>query len=870
MRLLTLLTSLVAAVLSVAAAEPYCEARLFDEEDGLSQRSVKQIVTDSTGVVWIATWNGLNRFDGYDFAVIRPAPGDSTRRYSSRFRNLRTGADGILWARIDDRLVTLDPATNRYTDIHSDVERRLGRTLDLRDWQMSADGTQVVMDCGDIFVTLPGCTTSATLPAMNYLTPANRRIGDYGPYPYRAQALGRTDADGHVWIVTRTGEVAYADSMGAPARVIADLGVSDGSLSYCTTDRSGGIWLRSTLGAHRLRLGTLPYTRIKGGNEGRALAAMYDGEGRLWVAEPDRQAVAIYPDGPDGEPLYLGADGSLHAGFRAWGGRVYSLASTPDGTVWVGCKPEGLYRLTPQGGGYAVRHMAAGNIYDITSDAEGRVWAAALGSGLLRVEGDTAVAPFPIPRGAVGARRIVREGPHRLLVATTGGLLAIDTSTDSLRLHVTEAGSASSLGCIAVTDIAVTPSGIYTSTESDGVNILTGDPMGRPDFARADSRGGSPLDVASAMQPLPDGRLLVVSHGYIYTIDPTVPGGAPGVMGAGVWHTPLRFTEMRPLILPDGRVLLGTEHGAITTSLDSKESSVVPMVMFTSASIQGRPDTLLTAATTELVLGKTERSLTLRFAAADYDHPADIQYSVRMNGGEWSAPTASRSLSLFDLAPGEYEIEVCVSDPYGRPDGEPRRLLLRVTPRFHETLVARLLFWILVAAVVAAGVRLWIYVRAIKRKQRETLEAYLRLMEERTALTSPPVDVAPAEAESPAPQASVEPEINDRDREFMQRVMDYVGTHIADSEAGVDDMAAEVGVSRSGLTRKMRALMGVSPADFIRQTRLQRAASQLRSTDTPVKIIAIECGFTDLNYFGKCFKGAYGVTPTAWRKGEGS
>ncbi len=298
------------------------------------------------------------------------------------------------------------------------------------------------------------------------------------------------------------------------------------------------------------------------------------------------------------------------------------------------------------------------------------------------------------------------------------------------------------------------------------------------------------------------------------------------------------------------------------------------MVMFTSASIQGRPDTLLTAATTRLELGKTERSLTLRFAAADYDHPADIQYSVRMNGGEWSAPTASRSLSLFDLAPGEYEIEVCVSDHYGRPGGAPRTLLLSVTPRFHETLTARILFWLLIAAAVGAAVRLWIYVRNIKRKQRETLEAYLRLMEERTAPqppSAPSAADAATEAETPpaAAPAVAEPEVNERDREFMQRVMEYVSTHMADSEAGVDDMASEIGVSRSGLTRKMRALMGVSPADFIRQSRMQRAAMQLRSTDTPVKIIAIECGFTDLNYFGKCFKAAYGVTPTSWRRGEG-
>lgn len=100
----------------------------------------------------------------------------------------------------------------------------------------------------------------------------------------------------------------------------------------------------------------------------------------------------------------------------------------------------------------------------------------------------------------------------------------------------------------------------------------------------------------------------------------------------------------------------------------------------------------------------------------------------------------------------------------------------------------------------------------------------------------------------------------------MDAVMDYIETHLSDSDITVDDIALAVAVSRSGLTRKMKSLMGVTPAEFLRETRLTRASTLLSTTSTPIKEIAVVCGFSDMNYFGKCFKSSRGLTPGAYRK----
>ena len=97
----------------------------------------------------------------------------------------------------------------------------------------------------------------------------------------------------------------------------------------------------------------------------------------------------------------------------------------------------------------------------------------------------------------------------------------------------------------------------------------------------------------------------------------------------------------------------------------------------------------------------------------------------------------------------------------------------------------------------------------------------------------------------------------------MDAVMDYIETHLSDSDITVDDMALAVAVSRSGLTRKMKSLMGVTPAEFLRETRLTRASTLLATTSRPIKEIAVVCGFSDMNYFGKCFKSSRGLTPGA-------
>ena len=68
--LLCLYTSLT------VAAQPLCQIKHFSVNSGLSQGVVVNIMQDKKGFLWFATWNGLNKFDGYTFKNYKAFPGD--------------------------------------------------------------------------------------------------------------------------------------------------------------------------------------------------------------------------------------------------------------------------------------------------------------------------------------------------------------------------------------------------------------------------------------------------------------------------------------------------------------------------------------------------------------------------------------------------------------------------------------------------------------------------------------------------------------------------------------------------------------------------------------------------------------------------
>ena len=104
------------------------------------------------------------------------------------------------------------------------------------------------------------------------------------------------------------------------------------------------------------------------------------------------------------------------------------------------------------------------------------------------------------------------------------------------------------------------------------------------------------------------------------------------------------------------------------------------------------------------------------------------------------------------------------------------------------------------------------------------------------------------------------------DEKLLKNVLDFIDSKLGDSSLGVEDICYKIGLSSSQLYRKMKALTGLSTVDLIKQIRLKRAQELLSNKKFNVNEIAYMVGFTDVDYFRKCFKAQFGVSPSTYTK----
>lgn len=100
-----------------------------------------------------------------------------------------------------------------------------------------------------------------------------------------------------------------------------------------------------------------------------------------------------------------------------------------------------------------------------------------------------------------------------------------------------------------------------------------------------------------------------------------------------------------------------------------------------------------------------------------------------------------------------------------------------------------------------------------------------------------------------------------QDEKFINNLQEFINKHLSDPELSIEMLSAELGLSRAQLFRKVKAKLGVSPVDLIRQIRMQKAQQMFRRTDLSVSEVAYSVGFSSSSYFSKCYKDYFGVAP---------
>ena len=105
------------------------------------------------------------------------------------------------------------------------------------------------------------------------------------------------------------------------------------------------------------------------------------------------------------------------------------------------------------------------------------------------------------------------------------------------------------------------------------------------------------------------------------------------------------------------------------------------------------------------------------------------------------------------------------------------------------------------------------------------------------------------------------------DQEFMERLHETVMKHLSEPDLNIETLTSELGTSKSTLYRKVTANTGLNINEYIRVSRLKKAAEMLSSQKYRISEVAYMTGFSSPSYFATCFQKQFNVSPSSFVKG---
>lgn len=104
------------------------------------------------------------------------------------------------------------------------------------------------------------------------------------------------------------------------------------------------------------------------------------------------------------------------------------------------------------------------------------------------------------------------------------------------------------------------------------------------------------------------------------------------------------------------------------------------------------------------------------------------------------------------------------------------------------------------------------------------------------------------------------------DEQLIEKAIGAVERNLSDPEFDVIALAAELGMSRSTLARKIKGLTGRTPLDFIKGIKMKHACQMLQNKNMSIAEVVVALGYNDHKYFTSSFKEIYGITPSEYQR----
>lgn len=346
----------------------------------------------------------------------------------------------------------------------------------------------------------------------------------------------------------------------------------------------------------------------------------------------------------------------------------------------------------------------------------------------------------------------------------------------------------------------------------------------------------------------------------------------------------------------EGAVWLGTYGSGLlylsplSGVFDMRETDIRLTPVVTAVNLHGRPiapgdghGSVMAPYIDSLTLSHSDNDISFTLSSMKFVRPRSVCWRYRLVGldEEWhvadaDTPTTSAvghsasvdglgqlTLSYVNLPSGSYKLEVMASQRAGVWTGGVRRLMFTVGVPWWRSAAAIIIYIIMCVTLGAFGV--WLYVCGVKRRmvqqaREEMLLMRIRDLMDRCSRLDGAVNVVLADTDEPEDK----PQMNAAELDFLNRATQFVEQHINDSAYTVEQLSRDLCMERTGLYRRLTAILDKSPQMFIRSIRLRRAAQLLASGGMTVSEVSDATGFSSPSYFTKCFQKEFGCRPTEY------
>lgn len=300
-----------------------------------------------------------------------------------------------------------------------------------------------------------------------------------------------------------------------------------------------------------------------------------------------------------------------------------------------------------------------------------------------------------------------------------------------------------------------------------------------------------------------------------------------------------------------------------------------------------------------LVLEHDENNFTLQLSDLPFaDHPTAV-YAYHLEGSdhEWHyLDKGDLDITYNGLSYGDYHLTVRMVDGEGNIGDEVYQLEISVLPPWYLTIWCKLFYLTLLIVCIAWVINAHFVRKQLKeaKKQKEEIleqvqarmkfyanladelknAAAHRSFDEVNHLVVSNLDVNASDSESESAmivnfngqQTTPEVEIDELDKKLLDEIKETIEENMVDSDFNVSVLQEKMGMGNKQLYRKLKAITGQTPVEYIRDMRMQKAAKLLKAGKFSVSEVMYTVGFSNSSYFSKCFSKAFGMTPTEFMR----